>query len=91
LRFKYRTLRKRVLDKCGTTDALAFLDSEGAHMAPGISPHSILAGVLPQQMSVVVNLPAIPNEATLAPAQATEEIPLAKLENTTLTKKHNMM
>jgi hypothetical protein len=91
LRFKYRKLRKRVLDKCETTDALALLDSEGARMVPGVSPYSIPAGVPPQQMSVVVNLPAIPNEGTLAPAQATEEIPFAKLENTTHTKKYNMM
>jgi hypothetical protein len=42
-------------------------------------------------MPVVVNLPAIPQEETPAPAQATEEIPIAKDENTIDRKMDNMM
>jgi hypothetical protein len=42
-------------------------------------------------MPVVVNLPAITNEETLAPAQVMEEIPIAKAENTIDTKMDNMM
>jgi len=89
--FKYDKLRKHVLDKCSTADALAVLDSEGACTAPGVSPYSIPAGVPLPQMPVVVNLPAIPNEETTAPAQATEVIPIAKAENTSDTKMDNMM
>jgi len=89
--FKHDKLRKHVLDKCATADALALLDSEGACTAPGVSPYSIPARVRLQQMPVAVNLPAIPNEETLAPAQATEEIPIAKAENMIDTNMDNMM
>jgi len=42
-------------------------------------------------MPVVINLPAIPSEETPAPAQVTEEIPIAKADNTIDTKMDNMM
>jgi len=42
-------------------------------------------------MAVVVNLPAIPNKDTPAPAQVTEEIPIAKAENMIDTKMDNMV
>jgi len=42
-------------------------------------------------MPVVVNFPAIANEETLAPAQATEEIPIAKAKNTIDMKMDEMM
>ena len=45
LTFKYDKLRKHVLDKCATTDALAFPDSEGACTVPGVTAYSIPAGV----------------------------------------------
>jgi hypothetical protein len=53
--FKYDKLRKHVLDKCVTADALALLDSEGARTAPGVSPYSVPAGVPHPQMPVVIN------------------------------------
>jgi len=89
--FKSDKLRKHVLDKCSTADALVLLDSAGARTALGVSPYSIPAGVPLPQMPVLVNLPAIPNEETLAPAQATEEIRIAKAENTIDTKMDNMI
>jgi len=59
--FTYNKLRKDVLNECATTDALAVLDSEGAGMAPAVSPYPPPAeGPLPQ-MPVVVDLPAIPS------------------------------
>jgi len=88
--FKYDTLRKPVLGKCATADALAIRASQGAQTAPGFSPYSITAGVPLPQLPVVVNLLAIPNEETLAPVQATEEIPIAKAENTIDMKMDNM-
>jgi hypothetical protein len=42
-------------------------------------------------MPVVVNIPAIPNKETPAPAQATEEIPIATAENTIGMKMANRM
>jgi hypothetical protein len=89
--FKYDKLRKHVLDNCANADALAHLDSEGARTAPGVYHYSIPAGVKLPQMPVVVNLAAIPNEETPAPAQAMEEIPIVKAENTINTKSDNMM
>jgi hypothetical protein len=89
--FKYNKLRQHVLNKCATADGLALLNSEGARTAPGVSPYSIPAGVPLPQMPVLVNHPAIPNEETPAPAQATEESPIAKAENTIDTKMDNMM
>jgi len=35
--FKYNQLQKHVFDKCANADALAPLDSEGAHTALGVS------------------------------------------------------
>jgi hypothetical protein len=55
-------------------------------MALGVSPYTILAGVLLKQMAVVVNLLAINNKETPAPAQAMVEIPIARAENTIYTK-----
>jgi len=89
--FNYDKLPKYVLDKCSTADALALLDSEDARTAPGVAPYAIPAGVPLPQMPVVVNLPAIPNEESQAPAPATEEIPITKAENTINTKMDNMM
>jgi hypothetical protein len=60
-------------------------------MAPGVSPYLIPAGVSHPQMPVVVNLPAIFNAETLTPAQATEEFPIAKAENTIDRKMDNIM
>jgi hypothetical protein len=42
-------------------------------------------------MPVVINLPAITSEETPAPAQATEEIPIAKADNTIDMKMDNMI
>jgi len=89
--FKYDKLRKHVLDECGTADTLTLLNSEGARTAPGVSPYSILAGVPLPQMPVGANHPAIPNEETPAPAQAMEEIRIAKAENTIDMKIDTMM
>jgi len=89
--FKGGKLQKHVLDICATADALALLDSERARTVPGVSHYSIPAGVRLPHMPVVGNLPAIPNEETLAPAQAIEEIPIAKAENTIDTKMDKMM
>jgi hypothetical protein len=89
--FKYDKLQKHVLNKRATADALALLDSEAACTAPVFSPYSFPAEVPLPHMPVVANLPAIPNEETPAPAQAMEEIPIAKAENTIDTKMDNMM
>jgi hypothetical protein len=89
--FKYEKLRKHVLDECATADVLALLDSEGVSTAPGVSPYSLPAGVPLPQMPVVLNLPAIPNEETPAPAQAIEEIPIATAENMIDMKMASMM
>jgi hypothetical protein len=89
--FKYDTLRKHVLDKCATGNALPLLDSEGARTVPGVSPYSIPAGVSLPQMRIVMNIPSIPNEVTPARAHATEEIPVAIGENTIDMKIDNMM
>jgi len=42
-------------------------------------------------MRLVKNLPAIPTEKTTAPQQATEELPIAKADNTMDTNIHNIM
>jgi len=91
LTFKYDKLRKHVINKCATADALTLLDSDGARAVPGVSSYSIPAGVPLPQMPVLVNLPAIPNEETPAPMLATEEIPIAKAENMIDSKMDNMM
>jgi hypothetical protein len=74
-----------------TADALAIQDSEGARTAPGVSPYSMQSGVPLPQMPGVVNFPAIHSEATLVPAQAREEILIAKVESTMNTKMGNLM
>jgi hypothetical protein len=84
--FKYEKLQKHVLVEWMTADTLAILNSEAARTAPGVSPYSIPAGVPLPQMPVAVNLAAIPSEETLAPVQATEEIPIAKANSTIDTK-----
>jgi len=89
--FEYNKLRIHVLDKYVPSDALTLMDADGAHMAPGVSSYSIPAGVPLPQMAAVVNLPAIPSKETPAPAQAMEEIPITKADNTIDTKMHNMM
>jgi len=86
-----KTKQKHILNKCGNAEALALLDSEGAPTAPGISPNSIPAGVPRLPMPVVEKLPAIPNEETPAPAQASEEMPIAKADHTIEKKIQNMM
>jgi hypothetical protein len=68
LNFIFNKLRKHVLDKYVSADALALLNSEGTRKAPGVSPDSVPAGVPLPQMPDVVNLPAIPNKVTPAPA-----------------------
>jgi hypothetical protein len=87
----YNTLRKHVLEKCASPDALAPLDSEGARMAPGVSHYSITAGVQLWQMLVVVKLPAIPNEETPATVQVMVQLPISKAKNTIDTKMDNIM
>jgi len=62
--FKYNKLQKHVLDKCGTADAVALLDPEGACVALGVTPETIPAGVLLPKMPVGVNLLAFPNKET---------------------------
>jgi soluble lytic murein transglycosylase-like protein len=89
--FKYNKLRKHVIGKCATPDALALLDSDGACTVPGVSRYSVPAAVPLLRMAVVVNLAAIPKEETTAPVQATAEIPIAKAEYTIDTKMDNMM
>jgi hypothetical protein len=66
--FAHDQLQKHVLDKWAMADALAVGDSETVHTAAGVSPYIIPAGVRRPQMPVVVNLPAIPNDETLAPS-----------------------
>jgi hypothetical protein len=83
--------RKNVTDKCATADALAILDLECPLTAPGVCSYSIPAAVPLSQMPVVVNLPAIPSQKTLAPAQATLEMSIAKAKNTMDTKMDNVM
>ena len=90
-KLKHRTLRNHVLDKCATANALALLDSQGAGTVPGVSPYSIPAGVPLPQMPVLVNLLALPNKDTAAPAQRTEEIPISEAEDMRDTKMDNMM
>ena len=63
--FKYDELQKYIFHNCASTYALTLLDSEGARTAAGVSPYPILPGVPVPQLPVVVNLPAIPSEATL--------------------------
>jgi len=60
-------------------------------MVPKVSSYSIPAGVPLPQIPVVVNLLAFPSEETPAPAQAIEEIPIAKANNTFDMKVDNMM
>jgi len=91
LAFKDDKLWKHVLNKCATAVTLALLDSVGARMVQGGSPYTILVAVPFLQMPVVVNHPAISSKATPAPAQAMEEIPIAKAESTMDMKMDNMM
>ena len=65
--------------------------AEGAYTAPGVSPHSIPAGVPPLRISAEVNLPAIHNIETPAPEPATVEIPTTKAINSINTKMDNMI
>jgi hypothetical protein len=80
-----------VLDKCATADAITLLDSDRARTAPGVSPYSIPVGDPLPHTPVVVNLPAIPNEETLAPEQATEKSPIANAKNMIDMKIDNVM
>jgi len=89
--FKYDNSWKHVLNQCATANVWFLLDSEGPRMAPAVSPYSIPAAVPLPLMPVVVNLPAISCAETLAPAQAREEIPIAKAKNTIDTKMDNMI
>jgi hypothetical protein len=79
---KWGKLRKHVLDKCLTANALSLPDLDNARMVPGVSPCSIPAVVPLLQMPVVLNLGAVLKEETPAPVHATEVIPIAKAENT---------
>jgi len=79
--FQYNKHRIHFRVKCVMADALTLHDSEGAHSLLGVSPYSVLAGVPLPQMWAVINLLATPCEETLAPAQATEEIPIANVQN----------
>jgi hypothetical protein len=89
--FKYDQLQMHVLETCVTADALPLLDSEKAHTVLGVSSYSVPAGVPLRQMLVVTNLPAIPSKRTPAPVQATDEIPIAKADNTINMKMDSMM
>jgi len=66
--FKSDKLRKHSLDECVNGNALGLLNSDGAPMEPGVPPYSVPAEVPLPQMSVVINLLAIPREDTPAPA-----------------------
>jgi len=88
--FKYNELWKHVLDNCATAYTLALPDSEGAQTAPGISPHSIPAGVALPQMPAMIILPAILSEETLAPGQAMEDKAITIAENSIDTSMDNM-
>jgi hypothetical protein len=61
------------------------------HMAPAVSAYSISAGVVLPQMPVVVNLQEINTAETQSPAQAREEIPITKAENSIVTKMESMI
>jgi len=89
--FIYDKLRQQVLNKCVIANAPALQDSEGACMAPWVSPSSIPTRVVPPQMPVVVNLLAISSEETTAPVQTMEKIPIATSENKINTKMDNTM
>lgn len=65
--FKYRKLRKHVLDICTTTNALHRRESEGTCTAPTFSPYSIPPRVRLPPMPAGVNFSAIVCEATLVP------------------------
>jgi hypothetical protein len=90
-KWKYDKLRKHVLNDSANADDVVLLDPEDAPQPPGVHPYSIPAGVPVPPMPVVVNIPLIPNEETLAPAQDTEEIPIGKAKNSFNTKMNNMM
>jgi len=91
LTFKYDKLWKDGIGNCVTANAITLLASEVAHMAPGVSPYPVPAGVPLPQMPVVINLLAIISEQSPAPAQGTEEIPIANTDNTIDTKTDNTM
>jgi hypothetical protein len=89
--FKYNELRKHVLDKSVTAETLAFVDTEEALTEPGVSPYPIQAGVLHLHMAVGVNLRAVTNEDSLAPAHVSEELSTAIAETAIDMKMTNMM
>jgi hypothetical protein len=90
-RFKYDTFCDHAFDQCATTDYLAVFDSQRTRTVPRIALYEIpnVVPVLP--MRVVLILPTIPTEETLASPQATEESPIAKATNTIDKKMGNMM
>jgi len=89
--FTHDELWNCVFHICVTANVVALLDLERAFEVLGVSPYSISTGVVLPQMPVEVNLPASPSEETLAPAQATEKIPITKAKDTIHIKMDNFM
>jgi len=89
--FKYDKLCKHFLHKCDSTECLTILNWAVACTAQGVSPDAFPAGVLLRKMPEVVTVLAIPNQVSMAPAQATEEILIAKAENTIDMKMDNII
>jgi len=58
------------------TYALTLLILERPYTAPDVIPYFVWAALPLLLRPVVVNLPAIPTEAILAPSQATKDIPI---------------
>jgi len=90
-RLRFDRVRKHLPNKCATPNARGLLDWDGTRKALGVTPYSNPAGVRLPQMPVVVNLPAILSEESPPQAQAMEEIPITKAENTIDTKMDNSM
>jgi len=59
---KYHTLRKHDPKTCLSANTVALLYSEGAHMAPGVCPYSLPAGVPLPQMPVELHVLAFASE-----------------------------
>jgi len=88
---KHSRTQTPVVDRCVTTDAITLLDPDRATTAPGVSSYSIAAWVPLSLISVELNLPAISNQETPAPAEATKAIDIAKAENSSDFKMYNTM
>jgi hypothetical protein len=83
--FKYNKPRNQLLARYASTDAIRLLDSEGPCTPQGVASSSIPARVPLPQLPAVLNIQAIFIAETLAPSQATEEIPITKANNPMVT------